>query len=62
MRRDGSCFYRAVLFRILEHLILSKDAKLLEDFKAVITKSKDDLKAVGYDEIVITDFYDAIIA
>lgn len=44
----------------MEHLILSKDVKLLEEFKAIITKSKDDLKAVGYDEIVITDFYDVI--
>lgn len=27
IRRDGSCFYRALLFSIMEHIILKKDKK-----------------------------------
>ena len=29
VRRDGSCFYRAVIFKIFERIVLNKDKKLL---------------------------------
>lgn len=56
MRRDGSCFYRGVLFRIFEHMIETKNQVLKDTFTELIKKSKDDLKAVGYDDLVIDDF------
>ena len=62
MRRDGSCFYRAFLFQLFEHLILNKeqDKELYEKIKKITEDSKQDLMTnAGYDEIVIEDFYDA---
>ena len=61
MRRDGSCFYRAFLFQLFEHLITqTEDRTLYNKVKAVTEASKEDLMTnAGYDEIVISDFYDA---
>jgi ubiquitin thioesterase protein OTUB1 len=63
MRRDGSCFYRAFLFQLFEHLILQKeDRTLFNKIKQITEASKQDLMTnAGYDEIVIVDFYDAFI-
>ncbi|CAK91877.1 unnamed protein product (macronuclear) [Paramecium tetraurelia] len=61
VRRDGSCFYRAVLFRIFEYIIESKDQQILDKFSTIIANSKADLTAVGYEQIVIDDFYDEIM-
>jgi len=61
MRRDGSCFYRAFLFQLFEHLITNTaDRTLLEKIKRITADSKQDLMTnAGYDEIVIEDFFDA---
>ena len=42
MRRDGSCFYRAFLFQLFEHLILNKeqDKELYEKIKKITEDSK----------------------
>ncbi|CAD8194286.1 unnamed protein product [Paramecium pentaurelia] len=53
MRRDGSCFYRAVLFRIFEYIFNQKISKYQLNLA--------DLTAVGYELIVIDDFYDDIM-
>ena len=58
LRRDGNCFYRAFLFQLFEHFVLTKGDdynKFLEKIKA----SKEDLvKNGGYDLVVIEDFYE----
>ena len=61
LRRDGNCFYRAYLFQLFEHFILTK-GKDYTDFIEMVKKSKDDLvKEGGYDLIVIEDFYDCFL-
>lgn len=56
LRRDGSCFYRALIFGIIEHFIEKDDKSLLDKFQKLMVKSKEDLKAVGYEDFVIDDF------
>jgi hypothetical protein len=45
-----------VLFRIFERIIETKNQQLSTTFHELIKKSKDELKAVGYDDLVIDDF------
>ena len=62
LRRDGNCFYRAFLYQLFEHLITSchqGDETLYKQISDIVTKSKDELIAGGYEELVIGDFYDA---
>jgi len=62
LRRDGNCFYRAFLFQIFEHFIVSEDKTQLNKFIEVVEQSKADLMAnAGYDEIAIEDFYDLFL-
>ena len=56
IRRDGSCFYRAVLFKIFEHILHENDKNTLELFEKTIKDSKNYLMQVGYEEFVIDDF------
>lgn len=56
LRRDGSCFYRALIFGIFEHFIEKDDQFLLNKFQKLMVKSKEDLKNVGYEDFVIDDF------
>ena len=56
LRRDGSCFYRALIFGIFEHFIVNDDKNTLKDFQKLMTKSKEDLKKVGFEDFVIDDF------
>jgi ubiquitin thioesterase protein OTUB1 len=55
IRRDGSCFYRAFLFRLSEYLIKSKDKALLDSFYDKV-KDKKFLMDAGFEEFVIEDF------
>ncbi|CAD8095716.1 unnamed protein product [Paramecium primaurelia] len=57
MRREGSCFYRAVLFRICSIKRLAN----IKQISIIISNSEADLSAVGYELIVIDDFYDDIM-
>ena len=65
LRRDGNCFYRAFLFQLFEHFILSKETEKgkaeYDKFLKILTDSKADLVTVGYDEIAIEDFYDTTL-
>lgn len=62
LRRDGNCFYRAFLFQLFEHLILTDDKTYYNKLVGIVEKSKEDLMVnAGYDEIVIEDFYDALL-
>ena len=61
LRRDGNCFYRAFLFQLFEHFILTKGPDY-EQFVKMLVDSKDDLvKNGGYDEVAIEDFYDVFL-
>ena len=62
LRRDGNCFYRAFLFQLMEHCILTDDKTQYNKIVSIIEQSKEDLmKNAGYDEIVIEDFYDTLL-
>lgn len=60
LRRDGNCFYRAFLFQMFEHFIVTKGNDYT-NFVKVLKESKDELVANGYDLIVIEDFYDEFV-
>ena len=68
LRRDGNCFYRAYLFQVFEHFIQATGTKenpvqdkAYEEFLAIVEKSKGELVGIGYDEIVVEDFYDIFL-
>lgn len=64
LRRDGNCFYRAFLYHLFEHLITSchkGDESLFKKLSDIVSKSKEELISVGYEELVIGDFYDAFV-
>ncbi|KAL4491901.1 hypothetical protein ABPG72_006156 [Tetrahymena utriculariae] len=61
VRRDGSCFYRSYLFQIFEHIVSFKDTELQSKIIEIIKQSKEDLKKVGYEEMVLDDFYEPMI-
>lgn len=60
-RRDGSCFYRAFLYRAFEVILLEKNdaykTKLLEKLKG----SKEFLKKAGFEGFVYEDFQELFI-
>lgn len=61
LRRDGNCFYRALLWQLFEYFLVNKSPEAQEEHKRIlekVAKSKEDLMKVGYDEIVIDDFYE----
>lgn len=64
LRRDGNCFYRAYLFQMFEHFIVStgtlSSPKVCPEYEAFVKSvegSKKDLMDQGYDEIAIEDFH-----
>lgn len=71
VRGDGNCFYRAFLFAYLEQLLTlhensdaeqsSKAAAERERILSVLVESKIELIGLGYDEIGIECFHDAIV-
>ena len=62
LRRDGNCFYRAFLYQIFEHFVLSGCGTDYNNFIKMLKESKDDLvKEGGYDLIVIEDFFDCFL-
>lgn len=60
LRRDGSCFYRALIFGILENFIETDNKARLAEFQKLMLKSKEDLKSVGFEDFVIDDFQQVI--
>uniref|UniRef100_A0A7S3JA83 ubiquitinyl hydrolase 1 n=1 Tax=Euplotes harpa TaxID=151035 RepID=A0A7S3JA83_9SPIT len=64
LRRDGNCFYRALLWQMFEYFLTTKSSEASEEYEKILGKisnSKADLLALGYDEIVIDDFYDQFL-
>ncbi|KAK0056914.1 ubiquitin thioesterase OTUB1 [Biomphalaria pfeifferi] len=58
-RGDGNCFFRAFGFAFLESLI--KDPTDYSRFLELVTKSKDELIALGFPQFTLEDFYDTFI-
>lgn len=48
IRRDGSCFYRALVFSIFEKIVCKGDNKLKDHFLDKIKKSKDHLLKANF--------------
>ena len=61
LRRDGSCFYRALIFGIFEHFVVNTDKLHFKEFQKLMMKSKEDLKKVGFEDFVIDDFQQVFI-
>ena len=65
LRRDGNCFYRAVLWQMWEFFMKNLNVpEVKADFermKGVIEGSKKDLMDFGYDETAIDLFYDCFL-
>ncbi|XP_072350902.1 ubiquitin thioesterase OTUB1-like, partial [Scyliorhinus torazame] len=58
-RPDGNCFYRAFGFAHLEALL--EDSNQLQKFKAIASKSKEDLVTQGFTEFTIEDFHNTFM-
>jgi ubiquitin thioesterase protein OTUB1 len=56
IRRDGSCFYRAFLFRLCEFILKNKNHALHDKVMQRIKESKKFLMEAGFEEFVIEDF------
>lgn len=64
LRRDGNWFYRALLWQLFEYFLVTSTPTAEEEYERIIekiTNSKSDLLSLGYDEIVIEDFYDQFL-
>lgn len=61
IRRDGSCFYRAYLFRIMEDGVLKGKSEALDRFSKKVEESVDFLQKVGFEKIVLEDFHDVFL-
>ncbi|XP_062892339.1 ubiquitin thioesterase OTUB1b isoform X1 [Mobula hypostoma] len=58
-RPDGNCFYRAFGFAHLEALL--DNSKELQKFKAIASRSKEDLVTQGFTEFTIEDFHNTFM-
>jgi ubiquitin thioesterase protein OTUB1 len=61
-RRDGSCFYRALLYRAFEVIILKNDQKLKERLIKKLKGAKDFLKKAGFEGFIFEDIQDLFIS
>lgn len=64
LRRDGNCFYRALLWQLFEYFLINKSEEANAEYEKIYQKikgSKEDLLKVGYDEIVVETFYDVFL-
>jgi ubiquitin thioesterase protein OTUB1 len=61
-RRDGSCFYRAFLYRAFEVIISKDDKKLKEKLIAKLKGAEPFLKQAGFEGLVFGDVQDLFIS
>ena len=63
IRGDGSCFYRAFLFRLLEVLLEDKNLykTRYEDLFRFIEESLDRLGTLGYDKMALEPFHEVLL-
>lgn len=65
VRRDGSCFYRGYIYRILEYIQSvdsdnDQQSAWIKGLQAKIRHSKKDMLSIGIDSVIIEEFIDAI--
>lgn len=56
LRKDGSCFYRATVFRLAETLISDRSHATLDRLFALAPRARELFLAVGMEPIVFEDF------
>jgi len=72
VRKDGNCFYRGFLYRYLEELLVAQlshevacgaasACPELARIRAVVRGSKAALLEVGYEEVVVDDFWETLV-
>ncbi|CAI2377064.1 unnamed protein product [Moneuplotes crassus] len=64
LRRDGNCFYRAILWQIFEYFLVNKSEHALVEYDKILKKiegAKQDLMDNGYDEVVVDMFHDQFL-
>lgn len=59
VRRDGSCFYRAFIYRLAEVMLEEKSGSTVKGLLAKVPEVNSLLKKVGFEELVFEDFEDA---
>lgn len=60
-RRDGSCFYRAFTFCILEHIYVKKDTELQKHMITKMKGAKEMLIKAKYEGLVFEDILDIFV-
>lgn len=60
-RRDGSCFYRAFLYRAFEIIVQYDDKKLKERLLGKVKGCADFLKQAGFEGLVFADVQDLFV-
>ena len=60
-RRDGSCFYRALIFSIFQKIVIEKNQNLKEHFIAKIKASKEHLLKAKFEGIIFEDLQEAVL-
>ena len=61
LRADGSCFYRAFMLGLFEHIEQKADTELLATVTGHVATSCARLVALGYDEISLEAFYETFM-
>jgi len=62
LRRDGSCFYRAFLYRLFEHLIQNKhDSALWNKIQKKFSDGLEFMVKNGFAKIVAEDFCESAV-
>lgn len=60
-RRDGSCFYRAFLYRVFELIITHDDKKLRDQLLEKVKGCASFLKQAGFEGVVFSDVQDLFV-
>lgn len=61
LRRDGSCFYRALMFRIFEKIIENDHPSTAANLVTKLQNGKQFMMLNGFEEIVVEDFCDIVL-
>ena len=60
-RRDGSCFYRAFLFRAFEVILIEKNENYKNKLLQKLKEAKEFLKKAGFEGFVYEDIQQLFI-
>ena len=60
-RRDGSCFYRALIFSIFQKIVIDKNQNLRDHFIQKIKTCKEHLINAKFEGIIFEDLQEALL-